>query len=35
MCREQMMQYIQDTLEEADDALLEQFYWFLIFETAA
>lgn len=33
MCREQMMKYILDALEEADDRALEQFYWFLLMET--
>lgn len=34
MCRDQMMKYIEDTLEDVDDVTLESFYWFLIFETA-
>lgn len=33
MCREEMMKYIEDALEEADDSTLESFYWFLMVET--
>lgn len=32
MCREQMMEYIQDALDNADDRTLEQLYWFLTLE---
>lgn len=35
MCREQMMEYIQDTLDNADDRMLEQLYWFLALEIGA
>ena len=35
MCREQMMDYIRDTLDNADDGTLEQLYWFLALEIGA
>ena len=35
MCREQMMNYIQDALDNADDGTLEQLYWFLALEIGA
>ena len=35
MCREMMMKYIQDALDDADDSTLEQLYWFLALEIGA
>ena len=32
MCKEQMMKYIQDSIEDADENTLEQLYWFLVLE---
>lgn len=32
MCRDEMMGFIQDALNSADDSTLEQFYWFLVME---
>jgi len=30
MCREEMIQYIEDALEELDNTTLEQVYWLLV-----
>lgn len=33
MCREQMLKFISDAAESADDRTLEQLYWLILMET--
>lgn len=35
MCPEEMRKHIIDTIETADETMIEQLYWFLIMEIAS